>query len=88
MANTLNFTLKVWRQAGPNAAGRFETYELTDINEDMSFLEMFRVPNAQMIGADKEPVEMASNCRVGICDTCSCMINSKAHGPDKATATC
>ncbi len=88
MAETLDLTLKVWRQAGPDAAGRFVTYELTGISEDMSFLEMFDVLNEQLIAAGEEPVEIASDCREGICGTCGCMINGKAHGPEKATATC
>ncbi len=88
MARTLELTLKVWRQAGPDAPGRFETYHLTGISEDMSFLEMFDVLNEQLIDAGEEPVEIASDCREGICGTCGCMINGKAHGPELATATC
>ena len=45
--DSLNLTLKVWRQAGPNDDGRFETYEVNDISPDMSFLEMFDVLNEQ-----------------------------------------
>ena len=35
----MNVTLKVWRQDGPSAAGRFETYQVDDAKEDMSYLE-------------------------------------------------
>ena len=45
----MNLTLKVWRQAGPNAPGRFETYQATDISTDMSFLEMLDVVNERLI---------------------------------------
>ena len=85
---SLNLTLKVWRQAGPTAAGRFEEHHLTDISDEMSFLEMMDILNEQLIYDGKEPVEIASDCREGICGTCGVMINGKAHGPQKATATC
>jgi succinate dehydrogenase / fumarate reductase, iron-sulfur subunit len=42
---TIDLTLKVWRQAGPHAEGRFETYEMQGVSTDMSFLEMFDVLN-------------------------------------------
>lgn len=85
---TIDLTLKVWRQPGPDAEGRFETYEMPAVSTDMSFLEMFDVLNERLISEGKEPVEIASDCREGICGTCGCMINGKAHGPEKATATC
>ena len=88
MENTMNLTLKVWRQKGPLETGRFETYEVDQISPDMSFLEMFDVLNENLINNGEEPVEIASDCREGICGTCGCMINGKAHGPEKATATC
>jgi hypothetical protein len=44
----VNLTLKVWRQASNTAAGAFQTYPVTDINEDMSFLEMLDVLNERL----------------------------------------
>ena len=88
MENTMTLTLKVWRQNGPDETGRFETYEVDEISPDMSFLEMFDVLNENLINDGEEPVEIASDCREGICGTCGCMINGQAHGPEKATATC
>ncbi len=85
---TLNLTLKVWRQSGPNDAGRFETYDVPNVSEDMSFLEMFDLLNENLIEQGIEPVEIDSDCREGICGTCGCMINGRAHGPEKATAVC
>ena len=41
----MRLTLKVWRQAGPQTAGSFETYEAPDVSPDMSFLEMLDVLN-------------------------------------------
>ena len=84
----MNVTLKVWRQDGPSAAGRFETYQVDDAKEDMSFLEMLDLLNEHLIEAGQEPVAFDSDCREGICGTCGLMINGQAHGPERATATC
>jgi succinate dehydrogenase / fumarate reductase, iron-sulfur subunit len=43
--DTVNLTLRVWRQSGPDAPGRFETYEATDVSPDSSFLEMLDLVN-------------------------------------------
>ncbi|HSK22993.1 MAG TPA: succinate dehydrogenase/fumarate reductase iron-sulfur subunit [Egicoccus sp.] len=84
----MNLTLRVWRQAGPDAPGRFETYQATDVSEDASFLEMLDHVNESLIEAGEEPFEFAHDCREGICGTCGLMINGQAHGPERATATC
>ncbi len=84
----MNLTLRVWRQAGPDAPGRFETYEATDISEDSSFLEMLDNVNEELIGKGEEPIEFMHDCREGICGTCGMMINGQAHGPQQLTATC
>jgi len=84
----VNLTLRVWRQAGPDAPGRFETYEATDISEDSSFLEMLDNVNEELIGKGEEPIEFMHDCREGICGTCGMMINGQAHGPQQLTATC
>ena len=39
MTGSINLTLKIWRQNGPDSNGRLETYQATDISTDMSFLE-------------------------------------------------
>ena len=36
----MDLSLKVWRQAGPDAAGGFKTYEAKGISPEASFLEM------------------------------------------------
>ncbi len=84
----MNLTLRVWRQAGPDAPGRFETYEATDISADSSFLEMLDLVNEDLIGKGDEPIEFMHDCREGICGTCGMMINGQAHGPQAMTATC
>ena len=88
MESTLTLTLKVWRQDGPDTDGRFETYEARGISPDMSFLEMLDTVNEQLIEVDQLPIEFDHDCREGICGSCGIMIDGKAHGPQKGTATC
>ena len=88
MEETLNLTLKVWRQDGAEDRGRFETYQANGISSDASFLEMLDVVNEELVESGEEPICFESDCREGICGTCSLMIDGKAHGPEKGTATC
>jgi succinate dehydrogenase / fumarate reductase, iron-sulfur subunit len=88
MANTLNVTLRVWRQAGPDEPGRFETYEAEGISDEASFLEMLDIVNDRLNEAGQEPIAFDHDCREGICGSCSLMINGQAHGPQRGTATC
>ena len=85
---TLNVRLRVWRQDGPGDDGRFETYEVGGISSDASFLEMLDVLNERLTVEGQEPIAFESDCREGICGTCGLMINGRAHGPQKGTATC
>ncbi len=84
----MNLTLRVWRQAGPSAPGRFETYEAHDVSADSSFLEMLDIVNEGLVRRGEEPIEFAHDCREGICGTCGLMINGRAHGPQDLTTTC
>jgi succinate dehydrogenase / fumarate reductase iron-sulfur subunit len=79
--------LNIWRQDGPQDKGGLKTYELTEISEDMSFLEMLDVLNEQLNAKGEEPVAFDSDCREGICGMCGLMINGQAHGPE-VTTTC
>ena len=88
MSTHLNLTLKVWRQDGPAAPGRFETYDARGIADDASFLEMLDVVNERLIGENKDPIVFESDCREGICGTCALTINGIPHGKEKGTATC
>lgn len=84
----MDLTLRVWRQAGPDAPGKFETYAMPGVSEDMSFLELFDVLNEQLIAENEEPIAFDHDCREGICGSCAMMIDGRAHGPEKGTATC
>lgn len=85
---TLNLTLKVWRQDGPNKRGHLETYQANDISPDMSFLEMLDVVNEGLTLSGKDPIAFDHDCREGICGMCGAMVNGRAHGPEKGTTLC
>ncbi|MDA9656384.1 succinate dehydrogenase/fumarate reductase iron-sulfur subunit [Flavobacteriales bacterium] len=84
----MDLTLKVWRQKNSQAKGKMETYPISDISEDSSFLEMMDVLNSNLINSGKEPVAFDHDCREGICGMCSMYINGQAHGPMRGTTTC
>jgi succinate dehydrogenase iron-sulfur subunit len=85
---SINITLQIWRQDGPEAPGHFDTIPVADVNDEMSFLEMLDQVNEQLINEGKDAIVFDHDCREGICGTCSLMINGQAHGPAKGTATC
>jgi succinate dehydrogenase / fumarate reductase iron-sulfur subunit len=83
----MRLTLKIWRQGG-QYKGEFVTYQLAEVNEHMSFLEMLDVLNEQLINERQEPVAFEHDCREGICGTCSLVIDGRPHGPMRGTTTC
>ncbi len=84
----MKLTLHIWRQKDRNDKGGFQTYELDDVSEDMSFLEMLDVLNQRLIADDKEPVAFEHDCREGICGSCGFMINGVAHGGQTGSTVC
>ena len=96
----MDFTLKIWRQANAKAKGKFETYKVSNISSDTSFLEMMDILNDRLVREGREPVAVEKgcknnspvafdhDCREGICGMCSLYINGRAHGPDDDVTTC
>ena len=84
----ISVTLKVWRQADAKAQGKFVEYKATDLNPNMSFLEMLDVVNDKLESQGEEPIAFAHDCREGICGTCSLVIDGKPHGPHSGIASC
>ena len=84
----MNLTLKVWKQKNSKSKGSFETYKVTDISSEMSFLEMFDVLNEQLITEGKDPIAFDHDCREGICGSCSMYIDGRAHGPWTKNTVC
>ena len=96
----MDFNLKIWRQKNAKAKGHFETYHISGIEEDASFLEMLDILNEQLIREGMDPVAVERgckssgpvsfdhDCREGICGACSLYIDGRAHGPDDHVTTC
>jgi succinate dehydrogenase / fumarate reductase iron-sulfur subunit len=84
----LKLNLRIWRQAGPNAAGRLVNYTADGISPDMSFLEMLDVVNEGLVRKGEDSIAFDSDCREGICGMCSLVVNGVPHGPDRATTVC
>lgn len=84
----MNLNLKVWKQKNSSSKGNFETYQVSDISSEMSFLEMFDVLNEKLIAEGKEPITFDHDCREGICGACSMYIDGQPHGPWQQNTTC
>src|SRR3954463_6320090 len=87
MPRTLHLTLNVWRQP-QGGQGQLVTYDVPDISEDMSFLEMLDILNDRLLAQGEEPIAFEHDCREGICGSCGMMIDGQAHGSQRGTATC
>lgn len=84
----MNLTLKVWRQDGPEAKGKIETYDANEIPQEASFLEMLDIVNERIIADGSDPIQFDHDCREGICGTCSLTINGVPHSKEKGITTC
>ena len=80
--------LRIWRQAGPDAAGRLVDYMADRVSPDMSFLEVLDVVNEALIRKGEDAIAFDSDCREGICGMCSLVVNGVPHGPDRGTTVC
>jgi len=80
--------LKIWRQKNSKEKGKIVNYEIDEISEDMSFLEMMDVLNEKIVLDGGDPVAFDHDCREGICGSCSMFINGEPHGPDRGVTTC
>ena len=83
----MKFHLKVWRQKDSNSEGILEDYTAENIPANASFLEMLDIVNNSLTGKDVQPIQFESDCREGICGSCSLTINGIPHGPGRGT-TC
>ncbi len=84
----MNFRLRVWRQPNAQSRGKLVKYEAHDISPHASFLEMLDIVNEQLTFRGEEPIAFDSDCREGICGSCSLTINGEAHGKDHPGAAC
>ena len=84
----MNFRLRVWRQKDRQSKGKLVKYEAKDIPPQASLLEMLDIMNERLLLQGEEPIAFDSDCREGICGTCSLTVNGEAHGPDHPGAAC
>ncbi|MPV36003.1 succinate dehydrogenase/fumarate reductase iron-sulfur subunit [Georgenia subflava] len=83
----MKITLNVWRQHDARSSGRMARYEVEEVTEEMSFLEMLDVLNEELTANGEDPIAFDHDCREGICGSCGVMIDGVAHGPQRIT-TC
>lgn len=50
----MKLNLKIWRQKDRKSAGKMAAYQLDNVSEHMSFLEMLDVLNEQLINKGDE----------------------------------
>lgn len=84
----MRIILHVWRQKSKDAPGQMVRYEVPDVSEHMSFLEMLDVLNERLIEEGDDPITFDHDCREGICGACGCVINGVPHGPERSTTVC
>ena len=63
-------------------------YVADRVSPDMSFLEMLDVVNGNLVVKGEDAIAFDSDCREGICGTCSLVVNGIPHGPDRGTTVC
>jgi len=84
----MKLKLSIWRQSEGNSTGGFVDYQLDEVSEHMSFLEMLDVLNEDLLDKGDEPVAFDHDCREGICGSCAMTINGRPHGPRQGTTAC
>ena len=84
----MKLSLRIWRQPGPSAPGRFERYELDELAPTLTLLEALDLLNQHLIRDGQTPIAFESDCREGICGSCGVVIQGHPHGPDSRRATC
>jgi succinate dehydrogenase / fumarate reductase, iron-sulfur subunit len=84
----MNFKLKIWKQRDRQSPGKLFDYDASDIPPQASLLEMLDIVNERLLLRGEEPIAFDSDCREGICGTCSLTVNGEAHGPDHPGAAC
>ena len=59
----MKIILNIWRQPNATSAGKMVRYEMPNVSEHMSFLEMLDVVNEDLIQKGQEPIAFEHDCR-------------------------
>lgn len=84
----MKLSLRIWRQPGPDAPGRFERFQLDELSPTLSLLEALDLLNQRLIQEGQLPIAFESDCREGICGSCGIVIQGHPHGAETRRATC
>jgi len=84
----MKMKVHVWRQKSKDQPGAMQAYDVENVSEHMSFLEMMDTLNEQLQAKGEEPVAFDHDCREGICGMCSLVINGIPHGGHRGVTTC
>ncbi len=69
----MNLILKIWRQSAADKEGKLVTYDMNDVSEDMSFLEMLDVLNERLTQKGEATVwGLALSCKDWLTVILSC----------------
>ena len=84
----MKLRVEVWRQAGPDTEGHFETHEVDGLEPHLSVLEMLDALNERLVAEGRDPVAFESDCREGICGACGITVDGQVHGPEDNLPAC
>lgn len=84
----MKVTIEVWRQAGPQDSGRWESHELDGVTPQQSLLDVIDLLNEQIVNNGGEAVAYESDCREGACGACGVQVDGVPHGPVPQTPSC
>jgi succinate dehydrogenase / fumarate reductase iron-sulfur subunit len=84
----MKLKVHVWRQPSKDQPGAMKAYDVENVSEHMSFLEMMDTLNEQLQAKGEESVAFDHDCREGICGMCSMVINGIPHGGHRGVTTC
>ena len=84
----MKVTLRVWRQTGPNSPGALQSYDVDNVTEQMSILDVLDVLNESLVEKGQAPIAYEHDCREGICGSCGAMVDGVAHGPLERHTLC
>jgi len=84
----MKLTIEVWRQAGPETKGKFVSYQIDNLDESMSILEMLDRLNDDLIIDGQAPIAFDSDCRESTCGACAISVNGRPGGQTPNLSTC